>query len=106
MKRTLLAALAVTVTMAAPMAYAQPDRDRDHRDDHGGDRGDFRRHDEWRKGYHLRQEDWSRGRQVDWRARHLHRPPHGYEWREVDGNYVMAAVATGIIASVIANGGH
>ena len=24
------------------------------------------------------------------------------EWREVDGNYVMAAVATGIIASVVA----
>jgi Ni/Co efflux regulator RcnB len=104
MKRTLLAALAATVAMSAPMAYAQPDRYRDH--DHGGDRGDFHRHDEWRKGYHMHHEDWSRGRPIDWREHRLHRPPHGYEWREVDGNYVMAAVATGIIASVIANGGR
>ena len=26
---------------------------------------------------------------------------NGYEWRQVDGNYVLAAVATGVIASVI-----
>jgi Predicted integral membrane protein len=51
----------------------------------------------------LRHEDWARGRAIDWRARHLRRPPRGYEWREVDGNYVLAAVATGIIAGVIAN---
>jgi Ni/Co efflux regulator RcnB len=106
MKRTLMAALAATVAMAAPMAYAQPDHDRDHRGDHGGDRGDYHRHDEWRKGYHMHQDDWARGRQIDWREHHLHKPPHGYEWREVDGNYVMAAVATGIIASVIANSGR
>ncbi len=102
MKRTLLAALAVTMTVAAPMANAQPDRDHDR----GGNHGDFHRHDEWRKGYHMHHTDWSRGRPVDWRSNHLHQPPHGYEWREVDGNYVMAAVATGLIASVIANGGR
>ena len=96
MKRTLLTALAVVMTVTAPAAFAQPDRDRGH------DRGDFHRHDEWKKGYHMRNEDWSRGQAVDWRARHLRRPPRGYEWRQVDGNYVMAAVATGIIASVIA----
>ena len=101
MKRTLLAALAVTMAMAAPMAYAQPDRDRDH--DRHSDRGDFHHHNEWHKGYHMHHDDWARGRQVDWRAHRLHQPPRGYEWREVDGNYVMAAVATGIIASVIAN---
>lgn len=97
MKRILMTALAVLTTVTAPVAYAQPDRD--HRDDHS----QFQRHDEWRKGYHMKQEDWSRGSKIDWRARHLRRPPRGYEWREVDGNYVMAAVATGIIASVIAN---
>jgi Ni/Co efflux regulator RcnB len=32
----------------------------------------------------------------------LRAPPHGYEWRMVDGNYVLAAVATGVIASVVA----
>ena len=99
MKRTLLAALAVAMTVAAPAAYAQPGRDHDR--DH--DRGDFHRHAEWRRGYHMRHEDWDRGHVVDWRVRHLRRPPRGYEWREVDGNYVMAAVATGVIASIIAN---
>jgi len=99
MKRTLLAALAAVTAMAAPMAYAQPGRDHDR----DRDRHEFHRHDEWRRGYHLRHEDWDRGERIDWRARHLRRPPRGYEWREVDGNYVMAAVATGIIASVIAN---
>jgi len=100
MKRIALTALAVAMTIAAPAAFAQPGHDRDHHDDH---RGDFHRHDEWRKGYHMQHNDWDRGERVDWRARHLRAPPRGYEWRQVDGNYVMAAVATGIIASVIAN---
>lgn len=102
MKRTVLTALAVLMTVAAPVAYAQPDRG--HHDDrnHHDDRGDFHRHAEWRKGYHMHHDDWARGRPVDWRARHFRAPPRGYEWREVDGNYVMAAVATGLIASVIA----
>jgi Ni/Co efflux regulator RcnB len=38
---------------------------------------------------------------VDYKTYHLKAPPRGYEWREVDGNYVLAAVATGIIASTI-----
>ena len=50
----------------------------------------------------MRDEDWRRGEHVDYRERHLRRPPRGYEWREVDGNYVLAAVATGVIASVVA----
>jgi Ni/Co efflux regulator RcnB len=38
---------------------------------------------------------------VDYHTYHLRKPPRGYEWREVDGNYVLAAVAGGIIASAI-----
>jgi Ni/Co efflux regulator RcnB len=59
-------------------------------------------HEEWKKGATIRKEDWGRGEQVDYHAHHLKAPPRGYEWREVDGNYVLAAVATGVIASVIA----
>ncbi|MGZ3274718.1 MAG: RcnB family protein [Caulobacteraceae bacterium] len=103
MKRIVLAALAASMVVAAPAAYAQPGRDHDRGDRHDHDRGDFHRHAEWRRGYHLQLNDWDRGERIDWRARHLRRPPRGYEWRQVDGNYVMAAVATGIIASVIAN---
>lgn len=98
MKRTVLAALACAIAAtSAPMAFAQPDRD------HGQQQGEFKRHDEWRKGAQMRQEDWSRGQRVDYRAHHLRKPPRGHEWREVDGNYVLAAVATGVIASIIAN---
>jgi Ni/Co efflux regulator RcnB len=49
----------------------------------------------------MRHEDWDRGERVDYRHYHLQEPPRGYEWREVDGNYVMAAVATGVIASIV-----
>lgn len=59
------------------------------------------RHD-WRAGGHIAAADWGRGRAVDYRHHHLRAPPRGYEWREVDGNYVLAAAATGLIASVIA----
>jgi Ni/Co efflux regulator RcnB len=59
------------------------------------------KHEEWKKGATIRKEDWGRGEQVDYKAHHLKTPPHGYEWRQVDGNYVLAAVATGVIASAI-----
>ena len=60
------------------------------------------RHEEWKKGAHIRDEDWKRGDHIDYRHYHLNAPPSGYEWREVDGNFVLAAVATGVIATVIA----
>jgi Ni/Co efflux regulator RcnB len=88
-------AIALT-TLAASLAggYAFAD---DHHDDHHA----YVRHDEWKKGEHIKQEDWARGQRIDYRHYHLNAPPRGYEWREVDGNYVLAAVATGIIASTI-----
>ena len=64
------------------------------------------RHTEWKKGAHIAPADWNRGQQVDWHAHHLNAPPRGYEWREVDGNFVLAAAATGIIAATIIAAGH
>jgi Ni/Co efflux regulator RcnB len=69
-------------------------------DDH--DNHQFVQHDEWKKGAKMRDEDWKRGEHIDYKEHHLRAPPHGYEWRQVDGNYVLAAVATGVIASVVA----
>jgi Ni/Co efflux regulator RcnB len=79
--------------------YAQDDHrnDADHHDNHA-----YVRHDEWKKGYHMDHNDWDRGEPVDYHTYHLQKPRRGYEWREVDGNFVMAAVATGVIASVVA----
>lgn len=100
MKRIIATALAAALAAGSiSPAFAQPYRDHD-RDQA---RSEFRRHDEWRKGARMGRDDWNRGRRIDWRENHLRRPPRGYEWREVDGNYVLGAVATGLIASVIAN---
>jgi Ni/Co efflux regulator RcnB len=106
MKRTLIAASAalIALTGSAGMAMAQPGDNHDH--DRGAQtqgHSAYVRHDDWQKGHRMAQQDWSRGQRVDYRQNHLRAPPRGYEWREVDGNYVLAAVATGLIASIIAN---
>ena len=100
MKRTLIAAAAalIALTGSAGMAMAQPGDNHEQ-----GGHSAYVRHDDWQKGHRMAQQDWSRGQHVDYRQSHLRAPRRGYEWREVDGNYVMAAVATGVIASVIAN---
>ncbi len=69
-----------------------------HRNDHAM----MRQHD-WHHGDRLPRQYW-RGATVDWHAHHLRRPPRGYHWVQVDGDYVLAAVATGfILESVLAN---
>jgi Ni/Co efflux regulator RcnB len=90
----------LALTIAAVPVIAQDHHDDQHRHDQR-DNHHYVHHNDWRKGGRIDHGDWDRGEQVDWHSRHLRRPPRGYEWREVDGNYVLAAVATGIIASVI-----
>lgn len=106
MRRTLMAATAVLVAMSAAPAFADPpgghDRGR-HEGWHRGRHEGFVRHDDWRPGRRMDRAYWDRGERVDWRRHHFRRPPPGYEWRYVDGNYVLAAAATGLIASIIAN---
>jgi Ni/Co efflux regulator RcnB len=95
MRRQIQRALALStlaLTLSGGFAIAE-----DHHDDHHA----YVRHDEWKKGAHMKKEDWARAQRVDYRRYHLSAPPNGYEWREVDGNYVLAAVATGVVASVI-----
>ena len=119
MKHFLVAAAALSL-LATSAAFAQPERDR-HDDHpapammmkgpapamHGGPsmmmKGpDRSAHAGWRKGGHIEQTDWRRGEKVDYRSHHLAKPRRGYEWRQVDGNFVLAAAATGLIASIIA----
>jgi Ni/Co efflux regulator RcnB len=103
--RKAIALTMMCATLPLGTVLAQDHRD-DRRDGHH-DTHQYVRHDEWRKGQRMRQEDWARGERIDYRHYHLHRPPRGYEWREVDGNYVLAAVATGIIAStIVASAAH
>ncbi len=40
----------------------------------------------------------------DWRGRHLQAPPRGYHWIQVGGgDYILAAIATGLILNVLLN---
>ncbi|MGC3987642.1 MAG: RcnB family protein [Pseudorhodoferax sp.] len=45
-----------------------------------------------------------RGRQYvvdDWRGHHLSAPPRGHRWVQVGADYVLVAIATGVIAQII-----
>ena len=108
----LVAFSTLSAVLSTGLLFAQDDHhddrhDNGHSDHHDNwndhDHDHFIRHDDWRRGRRLPPDYWEHARRVDdWRDHHLRRPPRGYEWREVDGNYVLAAVATGLIASVIA----
>ncbi|MDP9913839.1 hypothetical protein FFI97_029045 [Variovorax sp. KBS0712] len=97
--------------------YDQRDDHRGHRGPHAGYRGDqdfrdgrqFDRrgfpqpHTEWRRGGRVPTEYRGRNYVVnDWRAYRLQQPPRGYQWVGVGGDYVLAAIATGLIAQIIA----
>ncbi|MBX3658838.1 MAG: RcnB family protein [Ramlibacter sp.] len=87
------------------------ERGRDHRDD--GDRHDYygphgthyyygARGPEWRRGGHIPPQYRSRQYVVtDWRAHHLYAPPRGHEWVQVGSDYVLIAIATGVITSLL-----
>ncbi len=67
------------------------------------------------RGYQLGYKPWARGdrlgyygnqyREVDYRVIHQKAPPRGYHYVRDDntGEIILAAIATGIIASIIAN---
>jgi Ni/Co efflux regulator RcnB len=112
MKRLLIAISALTL-LVAPLSEAfAKGRDHDdrghsdammmHRDNDRGDRHDNGRHRGWYKGGHIDRGDWNRGVRVyEYRRYNLSSPPRGYEWRRVDDNYVLAAVATGLIMGLV-----
>jgi Ni/Co efflux regulator RcnB len=123
MKRLIITTLAATLlagTALSGTAMAAGQRHDDRRDDRYEQRHDQRdyRHD--RRDYrHDRKDErkayrhWQRGQRLDARyrdnryyVRDYHRyglraPPRGYRWQRVDDSYILAAVATGVIMSVI-----
>lgn len=58
--------------------------------------------------------DWHRGAAVqpvyrgdrywvtDWRARHLYAPPRDHRWLYVNGDYILVAIASGLIVNILA----
>ena len=106
MKALILALTASALAAgAAGSANAYPNHgyDRDSNHQHSGwgqNRGNGYH---WQRGERMGYDDWNSARRVDYRQHHLRQPPRGYEWRESNGSYVLAAVATGVIASMILN---
>lgn len=103
------AIVAIGVPMAAP-AFADPPRqhrydDRHDRRDYRDDRRDDRRNDRWRVGDRYDRYDDHRYREVDYRNHRLKAPPRGYHYVRDDntGEIILAVIATGIIAAIIAN---
>ncbi|MFM0721240.1 RcnB family protein [Paraburkholderia strydomiana] len=72
-----------------------PHADNDRFDDHGGPRG-------WHRGDHLPSDYRDHQYVVDnWHEHNLQAPPRGYRWVGINGDYVLAAVATGVIAQIV-----
>ena len=103
---------------SAAVAFAQP-HGPDRRDSHGGPQhrptpvheAAFGRpggpipHNDWHRGERLPAEYRDRNYVVDdWRGHGLSAPPRGYHWVGVNGDYVLAAVATGVITSILMTG--
>ncbi|HEY7800818.1 MAG TPA: RcnB family protein, partial [Hyphomonadaceae bacterium] len=66
------------------------------------------------RGFQLGYKPWKRGdrlgyyngryREVDYRAYRMKAPPRGYHYVQDDkGDIILAAIATGLIAAIIAN---
>ena len=88
-----------------PDRYADGRRNdrHDYRHDDRGDRnrGAGPRHD-LRKGGRLPGEYRNRQYVVDdWRSHHLSAPPRGHHWVQTGNDYVLTAIATGVIANII-----
>ena len=101
MLRKLAASLVLLAVCSAPFTAsaaltASPQRAADR----APDRQQFVRHPEWRRGARMRSDDWNRATPIDYRQQRLRRPPNGYEWRALDGNFIMARTTTGTIQEV------
>lgn len=116
MKRLLTAAMAVSVLATSGVAMAQPydhrsdrierradklDRRADqlHRKAERQERREYRR---WARGERLPSNYRTRSYYVDYRRHHLRQPPRGYQWVHVNNQYLLVAIASGLISQIVA----
>jgi Ni/Co efflux regulator RcnB len=88
---SVLALAVLSASLSGGFALAQ-----DHHDNRT-----YVEHKEWKKGAPIKHEDWDRADKVDYHQYHLAAPPQGYEWRMVDGNYVLVNVSSYQIRTVV-----
>ncbi|WP_322106872.1 RcnB family protein [Paraburkholderia sp. J41] len=119
-RKTIARCLLVAMLGTSASAFAQPHGPDQRGGGHGDPRGGYRGHgapmhdasidrpggpvphSDWHKGERLPGEYRDRNYVVDdWHGHGLSAPPRGYHWVGVNGDYVLAAIATGLIANVV-----
>lgn len=127
-----LGAVAVHAQPGPPQGHGRQDMRHDgrHNDRHDGrhdNRRDNDRHDRRDNNRYDRHDGrpgggpdhrWTRGSRVpyeyrtnhyvvnDWRGHRLSSPPRGYHWIQNGSDYLLVAVATGVIASMVLNSSY
>lgn len=101
MNRNLVFSIVMAMSLAVPglaLAQGYGERDRDEHAQH--DRGAGPHH-AYHRGDRLPARENSKQYIVnDWRAQHLKEPPRGHHWVRSGDDYVLAAIATGVIADI------
>jgi len=69
----------------------------------GQDRGGQHR---WKRGERMGYNDWNNAPSVDYRQYHLRQPPRGYEWRRQGDQFILGAIAGGLITSIMMSNGR
>jgi len=118
-RTTLLGGLIVSLAAASTAMAGPYDRDQDHRRDRDFHHGPpprvivHERHGGYYPPLGYYSHRWARGERLprayyarpfvinDYRAYRLHAPPRGYHWVRVDGDAILAAVATGIVLDTV-----
>lgn len=54
----------------------------------------------WQRGHRV--DNWKRYSAVDYKRYHLRQPPRGHRWVKVDNDFLLIAIGSGLIASIIA----
>jgi Ni/Co efflux regulator RcnB len=102
----MVSALAIATVFAGSAGAADQRDGQGQAQQHQGWGRDYQGSHQWRRGQQIGYNDWNGAQPVDYRSHHLRQPPRGYEWRQSNGQYILAAVATGVIASIILSNGR
>ena len=107
-----LSGLLLAAALVAPTLSMAQDRD-DPRGDHRDPNRAAATHDvhergagpdhNWHRGDRIPDSYRDKRHEVDWHSHHLRQPPAGYHWVNVNGDFVLAAIATGVIADMLLN---
>ena len=101
MKNPILAIAAAAFVVGSVGSVSAQSYDHNTGADHSGWARDQGEGHHWNRGERMGYNNWNGAQPVDYREHHLRAPPRGYEWRESNGQFILGAVATGVVASII-----